>query len=165
MEKKINLKLRPSRYFFTALSGLHLVILFLACISNIKLWFFIIVFIVIFISYYFLVHKYVFRKNKQSIIALNQNQDIADPNQWQLAFYDKKSKVKIVEARLLPKGYVSDFFIILYFQVVRNNKLISILIRYKLLKKLRFKTISVLIFPDMIDGRDYHRLKLYLTGY
>ncbi len=165
MDKKINLKLRPSRYFFTLLSGLHLIIMFLACISNITVTFFIIIFITIIVSYYYLINKYIFRKNKYSIVALSQNDSSSDVNEWFLELYDTKTRSKSVESRLLPKGYVCNYFIILYFKIENKNKILAYLSTYKLLKNIRFKTIPVLLFPDMLDRLDYHRLKLYLTGY
>ena len=161
MVNKINLRLRPSRYFFTLISGVHMIMLFFACISEIRWLFFIIVLATVLLSYYYLVNKYVFRNNKYSIVELAQDPDSLDPNQWFLVCADNKK----VAATLKPKGYVSIFLITLHFKVLRVNKIAIFLSSYNLLKKMRFKTVSVVIFPDMIDYSDYHKLTKYLTGY
>jgi len=162
--KKFNLTLRPSRTFFTLISGVHLVILFLACIADFPWWLLLGIFIFIGLSYYYLIYKYIYRKSNYAISQLWQNPDTENPNQWILKFYNNKYN-KTINARLKPKGYLSDFMIIMHFNIPRQSKYHKYLISSKLLKKFANVNISVIIFPDMIDSRDFHNLKLYLTGY
>jgi hypothetical protein len=164
-KNKLNLTLRPSRFFFTLISGLHLLILSLACVSTIKWLFLVIVLISVVLSYSFLIKKYIYKSNKYSVLSLFQDENSLDPNKWIINF----SKQKDAQARLQPNGYISNFFIIIHFEVNNNSKIAKKLISYNWLKivhkKLSKKMISVIIFPDMLNYSDYHQLRLFLTGY
>lgn len=158
---KFNIELRPSRYFFTLISGLHLMVLLIACISSLPWWILIILLLVIALSYIYLVRKFIYRKSKKVVIKLWQNNDIADPNIWQLGFTDQKIKT----ARLKPKGYSSDYLIILYFEVIRSNGFLLNLSNIRLFKKLKYQTVPVIVFPDMLDYSCYIALRRFLNGY
>lgn len=160
-KSSFNIELRPSRYFFTLISGLHLVVLLIACISGLPWWILIILLGSILLSYFYLVRKYVYRKSKSIVLKLWQVNSQKDQALWQLQF----KPFRVVNARLKPKGYSSDYLVILYFDVITSNKLILSLAQFKFLEKLKYKTISVLIFPDMVDYSCYVALRRYLNGY
>lgn len=160
INKKINLILRPSRFFFTLISGLHLIILFLISILEIDLIKIIVLLIILLLSYSYMLRRYIYRKYKYAVIHLWQDIKSNNPHEWEL----KLSNSKIIKATLKSKGYMSNYLIILHF-VIFNNKS-SLLNSIKHLIKFNTKTtISVLIFPDMIDNKDYHRLMMFLKGY
>jgi hypothetical protein len=153
-KNNFNLILRPSRYFFTLISGLHLIIIFLVCISGLNWLKILVLLLTIIFSYSYLLYKFIYRKAKYSIISLQRNQDVSAPQQWLL----KLSSFKITSAELQPKGYASDYFIIMHFKILRDNKYIK---NFKLFK---YKIIPVIIFPDMLDFCDYIALKRFLYG-
>lgn len=158
---KFNFDLRPSRYYFTLISGLHLVVLFCACIVEMPWWLLFIILLFITVSYLYLISKYVYRKSSNVVVKLWQRDSVLDPNVWQLQFKNKVVK----NARLQSKGYSSDYLVILYFDVERTNRWSILLSSYKLFNSFKYKTVSVLIFPDMLDYKDYIALRRFLNGY
>lgn len=153
--QKINLTLRPSRYLFTFISGLHLLVLILASLSGVEVWYMVVVFITLALSYYYLIKRYIYRLSRYSVINLWQDEQSCDPSRWQLMFSNKE----VLTSTLEPKGYASNFLIIMHFRIGKKW------IFPNLLKNYQYKIIPVIITPDMIDIQDYHKLTLYLTGY
>jgi hypothetical protein len=148
----LNIELRPSRYFFTLISGMHLIVIFLICMASVPWYMSLLLLIILTLSYIFLIKKYVYRKSKYIVIKLWQYQDISNHNKWKLQFADKKIK----DAELKAKGYVSDYLIIMYFKIETESKIFS---------KLKYKNIPVVVFPDMLDYSYYIGLKRFLLGY
>lgn len=172
--KKIHLILRPSRFFFTLLSGLHLLFLLLTCIAGFSWWLLLFLFIFIAVSYCWLLRKYIYRKSQYTIAHLWQDHEVEDPHSWFIVFSNIKIKQPI-PAKLKAKGYVSDFVIIMHFTIIREadfytpSQLAQIsrlahIVRF-VLRYFKTMSIPVLIFPDMVDYKDYHALKLFLMGY
>lgn len=160
-QQKINIELRPSRYFFTLISGMHLIVIFVVCVSNLPWLVSAFLFVMIILSYIYLIRKYVYRKSKYIVIKLWQNQQVLNPNIWQIQFTDKKIK----DAELKPKGYISDYFIIMYFRIETDNKLLIKLSNIRIFKNFRYRNIPVIIFPDMLDYSYYIAIKRFLLGY
>lgn len=152
---QFNFELRPSRYFFTLISGLHLIILLLSVICDLRWWMLIIVMLVIMLSYGYLLYKYIYRKTKYSIIGLWQKEHDLNPCHWQLQFANKR----IVNVELKPKGYLSDYLIIMHFKLRRKHQY------GKIFAFLQYKSLPVIIFPDMIDYASYVALKRFLLSY
>ncbi len=163
--KKLYLALRPSRIFFTVISGVHLLALIIASISELSWIYLGLMFLTLAISYYFLIRKYIYRTSRYSVIKLWQDENVADPMVWQLQLANHKT----ISTRLQPKGYLSSFIIIMEFKYIKETGRLSNYKFYnllnKLLNKLDFKKIPVIILPDMLDHSDFHQLTLYLTGY
>lgn len=166
--KKIDLTLRPSRFFFTLLSGMHLLFLLLACLAGFPWWVLLLLFVFIAFSYYWLIKKHIYRKSKYAVAQLWQDENSDNPNNWYIVFATSRIKQPI-EAILKPRGYVSDVVITLHFVINRSTNLNSANLFSNFIKfffqYIKTTTISVLIFPDMIDRKDYHALKLFLMGY
>jgi len=164
----MQLILRPSRFFFTLLSGMHLLFLLLVCVAGFPWWLLLLLFVFIALSYYWLIRKHIYKKSKYAVGQLWQNKNSDKPNSWFIVFANSKIK-QPVEATLKPRGYVSDFVITLHFVIIRSAgfyqpaRFANFI--WFFLKYVKTTTISVLIFPDMIDSKDYHALKLFLMGY
>lgn len=150
---KFNLELRPSRYFFTLISGFNLIVIFLSCIADLAWWMLLIIFALVIISYAYLLYKFIYRRSKYSIYSLWQLESSPNPHDWKLKFTNNKIK----SATLKPKGYISNYLIIMHFRIIRES-------RFKL-NLFKYKTVPVIIFPDMVDYSDYLALKRFLYGY
>lgn len=152
---KFNIELRPSRYFFTLISGFNLVIIFLACISHLDSVKLLILLVVVILSYIYLLYKYIYRKSNDSVVSLRQDKEKSNPSLWLLKFFNNKT----ISAELKPKGYASDYLIIMHFKILRTGKYL------KKIHLLKYKSVPVIIFPDMLDFSTYIALKRFLYGY
>lgn len=160
INNKFNLILRPSRYFFTLISGLHLVLIFLICLADLDWIKFTVMLFLSAISYCYLIRKYIYRKNKFIVKHLWQDDNINNLSKWKL----KLNSNIVHSVDLIHNAYVSNYLIILYFSIKDLDKSNNTSNLLNILNFYKKKTVSVLIFPDMIDKKDYHRLKLFLTS-